>query len=109
MLKLLSKPQEVTDQAALVGRCVGVDTELLDADVQRSQVAQLSDQASKRGRVVLTRDHKLAEQRGLSAVYLLACDDAKQQFQDIQKRFGIRWSLAYVPATVCSFMMQCLH
>ncbi|KAL0026717.1 hypothetical protein WJX79_006852 [Trebouxia sp. C0005] len=71
-------------------RCVGVDTELLDADVQRSQVAQLSDQASKRGRVVLTRDHKLAEQRGLSAVYLLACDDAKQQFQDIQKRFGIR-------------------
>ncbi|KAL0033286.1 hypothetical protein WJX77_001863 [Trebouxia sp. C0004] len=53
-------------------------------------VAQLSDQASKQGRVFLTRDHKLAEQRGLSAVYLLACDDAKQQFQDIQKRFGIR-------------------
>ena len=86
----MSQPREVTDPAALAGRCVGVDTELLDADVQRSQVAQLSDQASKHGRVFLTRDHKLAEQRGLSAVYLLACDDAKQQFQDIQKRFGIR-------------------
>lgn len=63
-----------------------MDTELLDADVQRSQVAQLGDLASKQGRVFLTRDHKLAEQRGLSAVYLLACDDAKQQFQDILGR-----------------------
>ena len=90
MSRLPSQSHEVTDQAVFAGRCVGVDTELLDADVQRSQVAQLSDQASKQGRVFLTRDHKLAEQRGLSAVYLLASDDAKQQFQDIQKRFGIR-------------------
>ncbi len=98
--------QAVTDKAALAGRCVGVDTELLDADVQRSQVALLSDQASRQGRVFLTRDHKLAEQRGLSAVYLLACDDAKQQFQDIQKRFGIRRGLAYVPAAICSFTLH---
>lgn len=73
-----------------VGRCVGVDTELVGADVPRSQVAQLSDDASKQGRVFLTRDHKLAELRGLSAVYLLPSDDAKQQFQDLQQRFGIR-------------------
>ena len=73
-----------------VGRCVGLDTELLEGDVPRSQVAVLSDLASKQGRVFLTRDHKLAEQRGSSAVYLLASDDAKEQFRDIQKRFGIR-------------------
>ncbi len=59
-----------------------MDTELLDADVPRNKVAQLSDKASKQGRVFLTRDHKLAEQRGSSAVYLLASDNAKQQFQD---------------------------
>ena len=73
-----------------VGRCVGLDTELIEGDVARSQVAILSVVASKQGRVFLTRDHKLAEQRGSSAVYLLASDDAKEQFKDIQKRFGIR-------------------
>ena len=73
-----------------IGRCVGLDTELIEGDVARSQVAVLSGVASKQGRVFLTRDHKLAEQRGSSAVYLLASDDAKEQFKDIQKRFGIR-------------------
>lgn len=67
-----------------------MDTELVGADILRSKVAQLSDEASKQGRVFLTRDHKLAEQRGSSAVYLLASDSAKEQFQDIQRRFGIR-------------------
>lgn len=71
-------------------RCVGMDTELLEGNVPRSQVAALSLTASRQGRMFLTRDHKLAEQRGLSAVYLLAADDAKEQFRDIQKRFGIR-------------------
>lgn len=69
-----------------------MDTELIEGDVARSQVAVLVDVASKQGRVCLTRDHKLAEQRGSGAVYLLASDDAKEQFNDIQKRFGIRCS-----------------
>ena len=69
---------------------MGLDTELIEGDVPRSQVTGLSDLASKQGRVFLTRDHKLAEQRGSSAVYLLASDDAKEQFRNIQKRFGIR-------------------
>ncbi|KAL3156698.1 hypothetical protein ABBQ38_000974 [Trebouxia sp. C0009 RCD-2024] len=57
-----------------------------------AQVTVLSETASKQGRVFLTRDHRLAEQRGSSAVYLLASDNAKEQFElkDIQKRFGIR-------------------
>lgn len=73
-----------------VSRCVGLDTELVEGDVPRSQGAVLSELASKLGRVFLTRDHKLAEQRGSSAVYLLACDDAKEHFREIQKHFGIR-------------------
>ena len=67
-----------------------MDTELLEGDIPRSQVAALSLAASRQGRIFLTRDHRLAEQRGLSAVYLLAADDAKEQFRDIQKRFGIK-------------------
>lgn len=91
---------------------MGLDTELIEGDVARSQVAVLVDVASKQGRVCLTRDHKLAEQRGSGAVYLLASDDAKEQFNDIQKRFGIRCSFPrfiLLSSELCTILtMSCI-
>ena len=63
-------------------------------------MAQLGNSASKDGRVFLTRDHKLAEQQSASAVYLLAGDNAKEQFRDIQMRFGIRYADTFYPVAL---------
>eukprot|EP00803_Ostreobium_quekettii_P003285 evm.model.scf_241.7 EVM.evm.TU.scf_241.7 scf_241:68723-91161(+) len=84
-------------------RCLGVDTEAVPALVDRLGLAALTQEATARGRVFLTRNHRLAVHRDLGGVFLLSSDDAGEQIREVASHFGIR----YDPSTMFSRCTKC--
>ena len=77
-------------------RVMGVDVEPIDEpEHKKVQHAAIIDAADALGRVVLTRDRKLAarftaDARGLSC-FLVEANDTQSQFEDVCARFDVRF------------------
>ena len=58
----------------------------------RTQDRFLLERASKEGRILLTRDRKLAASRPAEAnVVLLKCEDLDECFRELRDRLGVDW------------------
>ena len=65
-------------------------------------MAQVFARARNEGRIILTRDRKIAERRdgGAVAVFVVSSDESRAQLREIVSHFGLRLSAT-------EFMMRC--
>ena len=80
-------------------RVLGVDSLLRE---EGEGVAQVFARARNEGRIILTRDRKIAERRdgGAVAVFVVSSDESRAQLREIVSHFGLRLSAT-------EFMMRC--
>jgi len=73
-------------------RCLGCDSAILPNHLPRGSVAAAATEASRSGRVFLTRCHGLINCRDAAAIFWLTSDSAEDQLQQLVEHFGIRFN-----------------
>ena len=66
-------------------RAVGVSCEILDGGAPEATIAK----AALSNRIVLTRNHKLADRRGGESCFYITSDRIEEQFAEVTNHFGV--------------------